>query len=170
MNLFKLIDTDATDFAKRAGFYQDEAIRNPVVISKNGRPKTVLVAYDEFIRLRERDRRSFTIDDIPDDIADAILSAEVPKGLTDTDERRSPTMVPGEPPIARDRDPVRVPLVGRESRGFGIGAEGPTRRPGHRTQTHGRKLHRGSDHPSGARGPNRRPVNSRGGLQKRGPR
>ena len=64
IDLFKLIDTDATDFAKRAGFYQDEAIRNPVVISKNGRPKTVLVAYDEFIRLRERDRRSFTVDDI----------------------------------------------------------------------------------------------------------
>jgi hypothetical protein len=36
MDLFKLIDTDATDFAKRAGFYQDAAIRNPVVISKNG--------------------------------------------------------------------------------------------------------------------------------------
>lgn len=83
MNLFKLIDTDATDFAKRAGFYQDEAIRNPVVISKNGRPKTVLVAYDEFIRLREGDRRSFTVDDMPEDIAEAILNAKVPEDLPD---------------------------------------------------------------------------------------
>ena len=85
MNLFKLINTDATDFAKRAGFYQDEAIRNPVVISRNGRPKTVLVAYHAFLRLRERDRRSFAVDDIPDDIADAILSAKVSGGLTDPD-------------------------------------------------------------------------------------
>lgn len=85
MDLFKLTDTDATDFAKRAGYYQDEAIRNPVVISKNGRPKTVLVAYEEFIRLRDRDRLSFTVDDIPDDIADAILNAKVPEDLPDTD-------------------------------------------------------------------------------------
>ncbi|WP_210168658.1 type II toxin-antitoxin system Phd/YefM family antitoxin [Methylobacterium sp. Leaf108] len=83
MNLFTFVDIDATDLAKKAGFYQDEAIRSPVRIKKNGRPKTVLISYEEFIRLRDRDRQSFTVDDIPDDIADEILAADVPDELKD---------------------------------------------------------------------------------------
>lgn len=86
MNPFDLIETNSTNFAKNAGFYQDKAIKNPVLIKKNGRPKTVLLSYEEFTRLRERDRREFTIDNMPDDIAIAILDAKVPDGLEDMDE------------------------------------------------------------------------------------
>lgn len=86
MNLFNLIDTTSTDFAKNSGFYQDKAIQNPVLIKKNGRPKTVLLSYEEFARLRERDRREFTMDTMPDDIAIAILDAKIPDGLEDIDE------------------------------------------------------------------------------------
>jgi len=32
-------------------------VREPVVITKNGRPRTVLMAYEDFIRLSKRDRR-----------------------------------------------------------------------------------------------------------------
>jgi len=83
MNLFATLDTDATDFAKRNGFFQDEAIRKPIVVSKHGRPKTVLIAYDEFVRLRERDRQAYTLDDLPEDVAQAILDAAVPEALKD---------------------------------------------------------------------------------------
>ena len=83
MNLFKFAETDSTDFAKKSGFYQDEAIRAPVLVKKNGRPKTVLLDYNEFVRLRERDRQAYSIDEIPDEIAQSILDAKVPEGLED---------------------------------------------------------------------------------------
>jgi prevent-host-death family protein len=45
------------EVSKNFGAYQDAAVREPVVITKNGRPRTVLMAYEDFIRLSKRDRR-----------------------------------------------------------------------------------------------------------------
>lgn len=67
----------AAEVQKRFGEFQDRAIREPIIVSKNGRPKTVLVAYDEFVRLKERDRRAHSVADLPDDLAAAILEAKV---------------------------------------------------------------------------------------------
>ncbi len=47
----------AAEVSKNFGAYQDAAVREPVVITKNGRPRTVLMAYEDFIRLSKRDRR-----------------------------------------------------------------------------------------------------------------
>ena len=73
----------AAEVQKRFGYYQDEAIRGPVLISKNGRTKTVLLSYEEYARLKSRDRRAYDLDDIPDHIAGAILEAKVPDELED---------------------------------------------------------------------------------------
>ncbi|MBY3060344.1 type II toxin-antitoxin system Phd/YefM family antitoxin [Rhizobium leguminosarum] len=47
----------AAEVSKNFGAYQDAAVREPVVITKNGRPRTVLMAYEDFIRLSKRDRQ-----------------------------------------------------------------------------------------------------------------
>lgn len=47
----------AAEVSKNFGAYQDAAVREPVVITKNGRPRTVLMAYEDFLRLSKRDRR-----------------------------------------------------------------------------------------------------------------
>ena len=47
----------AADVSKNFGAYQDAAVREPVIITKNGRPRTVLMAYEDFMRLSKRDRR-----------------------------------------------------------------------------------------------------------------
>ena len=47
----------AAEVSKNFGAYQDAAVRDPVIITKNGRPRTVLMAYEDFIRLSKRDRR-----------------------------------------------------------------------------------------------------------------
>jgi prevent-host-death family protein len=47
----------AAELAKHFGAYQDAAVREPVIITKNGRPRTVLLAYEDFQRLARRDRR-----------------------------------------------------------------------------------------------------------------
>jgi prevent-host-death family protein len=47
----------AAELSKNFGAYQDAALREPVIITKNGRPRTVLIAYEDFQRLSQRDRR-----------------------------------------------------------------------------------------------------------------
>ena len=47
----------AAAVSKNFGAYQDAAVRDPVIITKNGRPRTVLMAYEDFVRLSKRDRR-----------------------------------------------------------------------------------------------------------------
>lgn len=47
----------AAEISKNFGAYQDAAVREPVIITKNGRPRTVLMAYEDFVRLSKRDRR-----------------------------------------------------------------------------------------------------------------
>lgn len=47
----------AAEVSKNFGAYQDAAVREPVIITKNGRPRTVLIAYEDFVRLSKRERR-----------------------------------------------------------------------------------------------------------------
>ena len=56
------------------GEVSDRALRDPVVITAKGRPRHVLMAFDEYERLKARDRRAYRIEDLPDDLA-AMLEA-----------------------------------------------------------------------------------------------
>jgi len=56
------------------------AVREPVVITKNGRPRTVLMAYEDFVRLSKRERRvELTSELAPAEIA-AVEAAEMEPG------------------------------------------------------------------------------------------
>ncbi|TPL71409.1 type II toxin-antitoxin system Phd/YefM family antitoxin [Mesorhizobium sp. B2-3-15] len=71
----------AAAVSKNFGAYQDAAVRDPVIITKNGRPRTVLLAYEDFVRLSKRDRRvELTAELSADEIA-AVQSAEMEPGL-----------------------------------------------------------------------------------------
>jgi prevent-host-death family protein len=68
----------------------DHALRDPVVITAKGRPRHVLMAYDEYQRLKARDRRAYRIEDLPDDLA-ALLGAGLddlwnPATIADSDD------------------------------------------------------------------------------------
>ena len=54
------------------GDVSDRALREPIVISAKGRPRHVLMAFDEYQRLKARDRRAYTIEDLPDDLAELL--------------------------------------------------------------------------------------------------
>ena len=47
----------AAAVSKNFGAYQDAAVREPLIITKNGRPRTVLIAYEDYLRLMRRERR-----------------------------------------------------------------------------------------------------------------
>lgn len=67
----------ATEFQQNVGRYQDAAQREPVTITKNGRPHTVLVSA-EFYQLATKGRIVRRIEDLDDDTLKAIAEAEVP--------------------------------------------------------------------------------------------
>lgn len=79
----KAIVVPLEEVRDRFGYYNGEAVTAPVIISEGGEARTVLLSFAEFNRLNVCDRRVYRIDEIPDDIAAAILSADVPDELDD---------------------------------------------------------------------------------------
>ena len=70
----------AAEVSKNFGAYQDAAVREPVIITKNGRPRTVLIAYEDFLRLSKRDRRVQRTVDLSEDEIAAIERSEMAPG------------------------------------------------------------------------------------------
>ncbi|SOC81743.1 prevent-host-death family protein [Ensifer adhaerens] len=71
----------AAAVSKNFGAYQDAAVREPVIITKNGRPRTVLMAYEDYIRLAKRDRRVDLTVAISDDELAAIEASTMEPGF-----------------------------------------------------------------------------------------
>jgi prevent-host-death family protein len=65
----------------------DKALRAPVVITAHGRPRHVLMAYEDYERLRLQTRRAYWADRLPADLAGEILDGmaelRAPIGRTD---------------------------------------------------------------------------------------
>ncbi|MER9594145.1 type II toxin-antitoxin system Phd/YefM family antitoxin [Mesorhizobium sp. M0244] len=71
----------AAAVSKNFGAYQDAAVHDPVIITNNGRPRTVLLAYEDFVRLSKRDRRvDLTAELSAEEIA-AVEAVEMEPGL-----------------------------------------------------------------------------------------
>lgn len=69
----------AAEVSKNFGAYQDAAVRDPVIITKNGRPRTVLIAYEDFVRFSQRDRRVQLTNELSaEEIAEVERSAMAP--------------------------------------------------------------------------------------------
>ncbi|MDX1017002.1 type II toxin-antitoxin system prevent-host-death family antitoxin [Sinorhizobium medicae] len=75
----------AAAVSKNFGAYQDAAVREPVIITKNGRPRTVLLAYEDYLRLSRRDRRVEATADLSDDDIAAVEKSEMEPGLDHLD-------------------------------------------------------------------------------------
>ncbi len=70
---------DATTFRRDFGRYQDEAHREPVTVTSHGRVVGGFLSADDlahFARLKHRDRQVYATSEIPDDIIEAIETAE----------------------------------------------------------------------------------------------
>ncbi|RWP27128.1 type II toxin-antitoxin system Phd/YefM family antitoxin [Mesorhizobium sp.] len=81
----------AAAVSKNFGAYQDAAVRDPVIITKNGRPRTVLLAYEDFVRLSKRDRRvELTAELNADEIA-AVEASEMDPSLDHLNEELTGT-------------------------------------------------------------------------------
>lgn len=70
-----------TAVSKTFGAYQDAAVRDPVIITENARPRTVLLAYEDFVRLSKRDRRVDLTAELSADEIVAVEAVEMEPGL-----------------------------------------------------------------------------------------
>lgn len=72
-------------FSKKPGASLDAALREPVIITKRGRPHSVLITYEEYLRLIGRDRRVDVTAALDDEDLAAIDDAEMDGTLTHLD-------------------------------------------------------------------------------------
>lgn len=72
-----MIRVTSTEFSKEVGRYQDAALAQPVVVTRNGRDRTVMISVDEYRRSRRRDRHVFAAGEVPDILLEQIRRTEM---------------------------------------------------------------------------------------------
>ena len=70
----------ASDFQDRVGEALDRSLSQPVLITKHGRPRNVVLSYDEYERLSARDRRAVKAEDLTDEDIAALEASEMAPG------------------------------------------------------------------------------------------
>ena len=81
-----LMRVTATDFQQNVGRYQDAAQREPVEITKNGRPHTVMLSAALF-EILSKGRLARKIEDLDDETAETISRSSV------TSDRAAPDSI-----------------------------------------------------------------------------
>jgi prevent-host-death family protein len=66
MSAVEPIVTTAGDLVRRFSHYSDVALGQPVLVTKNGRPRTVLLSVEEYERLKRRDQQAFFAAETPE--------------------------------------------------------------------------------------------------------
>lgn len=74
------VSVAAGDMVRQFSHYSDVSLAQPVIVTKNGRPRNVLISYDEFQRLASRDQAAFKAADTPERFLVAVeeLAADEP--------------------------------------------------------------------------------------------
>ena len=60
------VTTSAAGLVRQFSHYSDLALSRPVVVTKNGRPRNVLLSFDEYERLKSRDQQAFMAAAMPE--------------------------------------------------------------------------------------------------------
>jgi hypothetical protein len=58
--------TSAVDLVRQFSLYSDLAFVQPVVITRNSRPRIVLLSFEEYKRLKKRNQQVFVAADTPE--------------------------------------------------------------------------------------------------------
>jgi prevent-host-death family protein len=71
-----MVRVTSTDFQREAGRFQDVALVEPVVVTRNGLDLTVMISAAEYQRLKRRDREVLGLDDFTQADLDEVRVAE----------------------------------------------------------------------------------------------
>jgi len=72
-----LITVSSAEFQRKFGTYQDKALTEPIVITRNGRERLVVVSADEYRRLKRRAREVLPVEALSDADLEAIAHTEM---------------------------------------------------------------------------------------------
>ena len=72
-----MIRISSTEFGKEVGRYQDAALSQPVMVTRNGRDRTVMISAEEYARLKRRDRQVFGPGELPEETIGAIRNVKM---------------------------------------------------------------------------------------------
>jgi PHD/YefM family antitoxin component YafN of YafNO toxin-antitoxin module len=70
----------ASEVQKNFGAFHDQALIEPVRVTRYGRETVVILSAREFHALKQAQRRSLSAGDLSDEELDAIARAEIPAG------------------------------------------------------------------------------------------
>jgi prevent-host-death family protein len=73
----EMIRISSTEFGKEVGRYQDAALSQPVIVTRNGRDRTVMISAEEYARLKRRDRQVFGVGELPEETIEAIRNVKM---------------------------------------------------------------------------------------------
>lgn len=76
----------SAEFQRAFGRYREAALKAPVTITNHGRDSLVLMAIDEYQRLKARDRVAMRIEDLDEETFRAITEQELPADLARFDD------------------------------------------------------------------------------------
>jgi prevent-host-death family protein len=62
-----MLTVTAAEFQRHFGRYQDEALTQPVAITRNGRERLVVISVEEYRRLRRQSREVLRVEDLSDE-------------------------------------------------------------------------------------------------------
>jgi len=80
-----MVKVSASEFQQSFGALSDQARREPVIITKHGRDSLVVMAAEEWERLKRRDRRVGLTSELPEEWIDAVRNAKVPDSFAHLD-------------------------------------------------------------------------------------
>ncbi len=66
MKTAERVVTTAGDLVRQFSHYSDVALGQPVVVTRNGRPRNVLISVEEYERLKKRDQQAFLAAETPE--------------------------------------------------------------------------------------------------------
>lgn len=81
-----IMRVSAADLVRKFGTLADQALGEPMTITRNGRDRLVLMSVEEYARLKRRDREVIQPNQLTADERAAIASAEVPAEFAALDE------------------------------------------------------------------------------------
>lgn len=72
-----MITITSAEFQRNFGRYQDEALVQPVAVTRNGRERLVVLSADEYRRLKRRAREALPVGSLSDADLEAIAKTEM---------------------------------------------------------------------------------------------
>jgi prevent-host-death family protein len=100
------ITVTAAEFQRHFGRYQDEALTQPVAITRNGRERVVMISIDEYRRLKRRDREVLWAGELSDADLAAIACTEMdPRHVWRCRQRVRPRPGSISPPNSQNKPP-----------------------------------------------------------------